>query len=289
MPENFAVKYKSLMVRLSVRGGDEGLVRLAGDLAERFESRLTGIAAYPAMPQMFPSFQIAYGGMVTPDDMIEQYRATAQNQIDEAEARFRSVLQGRACETVWRSAVTDKPIAKYLSQQARSADLFITHPMGVRAPKDAPRMVNVGDIVMNIGRPILMVPPERETLDFGTALIAWKDTRATRRAVWDALPLLMQAKRVVVVQIAADAAADEARAVVSDVADWLGLHGIQAESVIKPAAGNDANRLAAILREFNADLVVAGAYGHARFREWMLGSVTSDLLLHPSVVTLVSH
>ena len=38
-----------------------------------------------------------------------------------------------------------------------------------------------------------------------------------------------------------------------------------------------------------ADLIVAGAYGHSRIREWAFGGVTRDLLLQDHRCTLVAH
>ena len=42
-------------------------------------------------------------------------------------------------------------------------------------------------------------------------------------------------------------------------------------------------------RNEGADVIVAGAYGHSRLREWVLGGVTRDLLLRADMCALVSH
>ena len=36
-------------------------------------------------------------------------------------------------------------------------------------------------------------------------------------------------------------------------------------------------------------MIVGGAYGHSRLREWVLGGVTRDLLLRPARAALISH
>ena len=76
---------------------------------------------------------------------------------------------------------------------------------------------------------------------------------------------------------------------VKDVAEWLGRHGIEADALVLPARGADASRLGAYAREEGVDLLVAGAYGHNRLREWVFGGVTSDLLLKPDCCVLLSH
>ena len=81
----------------------------------------------------------------------------------------------------------------------------------------------------------------------------------------------------------------DARGRLQDVVAWLKGHGIAAKAVAAPTAGNDATHLDAIAREHGAGLLVAGAYGHNRLREWVLGGVTRDLLLRPGRCSLVSH
>ena len=81
----------------------------------------------------------------------------------------------------------------------------------------------------------------------------------------------------------------EARADVADVVGWLKTHSVKAEPLAVAAKGDDAAQLSAIAQDHNADLVVAGAYGHSRLREWVLGGVTRDLLLHAGRCSLLSH
>ncbi|WUR11000.1 hypothetical protein E7V67_014860 [[Empedobacter] haloabium] len=53
----------------------------------------------------------------------------------------------------------------------------------------------------------------------------------------------------------------------TDLAAWLGRHGVQAEVEVGSANGNTAAALPQAARAGGADLVVAGAYGRNRFRE----------------------
>ncbi len=120
-------------------------------------------------------------------------------------------------------------------------------------------------------------------------MIAWKDTRETRRAVLDALPLLQQAARVSIVEATGAEDMADARSHVADVAAWLGRHGVAASGQTVPSDGGDAAQLDAFARDHGADLIVAGAYGHSRVREWALGGVTRSLLMHGSRCSLLSH
>jgi nucleotide-binding universal stress UspA family protein len=109
--------------------------------------------------------------------------------------------------------------------------------------------------------------------------------------VQDAVPLFRLAERVIVVEIvAADDLAD-ARTRTQDVASWLASHGIAASARAVAATTGDAAQLRNIASdlELDAGLLVGGAYGHTRLREWVLGGVTRDFLLRPSRCSFVSH
>ncbi len=274
--------YSTLMVHLDLRPSNEGLLRIAGDLAERCKARIIGIAACQPMP-------IGYGDGYMSAEVVEQDRAERNREIDQAKAGFHAALHGKASDLQWRSIVSYMSLTSYIAEQARAADLLITGPDQKDSSLDSSRMVNIGDLVMRAGRPVLIVPPGVDRLDLGSVVVGWTDSRETRRAVADALPLLQIAGRVLVAEIAAPEDLADAQIRVDDVADWLRRHGVAATSLAAPSKGSDADRLEAIVREHGAGLMVAGAYGHNRLREWVLGGVTRDLLLSPGRCTLVSH
>jgi nucleotide-binding universal stress UspA family protein len=133
------------------------------------------------------------------------------------------------------------------------------------------------------------VPAETTDLDLKSPVIAWKDTRETRRAVSDALPLLKLTVQVAVVEIAPDADISEAFVRLRDVAGWLERHGIAAAVLPQATNGHEMEGLHRMLEDRNCDLVIAGAFGHARLWEWAFGGVTQNLLLSPDRCVLRSH
>jgi nucleotide-binding universal stress UspA family protein len=121
---------------------------------------------------------------------------------------------------------------------------------------------------MQVGPPVLIVPRAADKLKLERVVVAWKDTRETRRAAFDALPLLKKAAHVAVVEIVAEEEMAAARTHIEDVIAWLKRHGVVAVPVASLSTGDDATRLNTTAHEQGADVIVAGAYGHNRLREW---------------------
>lgn len=274
--------YKTLMIHLQLRQSNEGVLSIAADLADRFQAGVIGIAACQPV-------QIVQGDVYVSGDLVDQDRKEILKEIRHAEAAFHKALGPRVDLREWRSAVTLASLPGYLADEARGADLIITGLDRDTSLFDMSRHVDIGDLVMQVGRPVLIVPTTAHALKAERIVVGWKDTRESRRAILDALPLLRRAAQVALVEIADAADLAAARARLADVAAWLKRHGVVAELVASPSTGDDAARLNAIVRDQDAGLVVIGAYGHSRLREWAFGGVTRELLLHTDRCLLVSH
>jgi nucleotide-binding universal stress UspA family protein len=121
-------------------------------------------------------------------------------------------------------------------------------------------------------------------------VVAWKDTRESRRALADSLPFLKAAEQVTVVEVCGKDELADARIRTADVVKYLQRHGVKATA---KAVSAPPDRVSAELniaaQAIGADLIVAGAYGHTRLGEWMFGGVTYDLLHAPERFVLLSH
>jgi nucleotide-binding universal stress UspA family protein len=145
------------------------------------------------------------------------------------------------------------------------------------------------DLVMQVGRPLLVVPPSVRWLDLRSALVAWKDGAEARRAIADALPLLRKTGEVVVAAIAeGENDRSEMLRQADDVVSWLSRHGVHASTMVPERIGNAQIQLDRIAADITAGFVVAGAYGHSRFREWVLGGVTQHLAEQDARCSLLS-
>jgi nucleotide-binding universal stress UspA family protein len=270
------------MVHLDVGSINAARLQMACELADRFHASVVGIAA--AQP-----VQIVYADGYTSGAMIEEDVTTKEQEIVRAEAEFRGAFHKRTNALEWRSTITLDPLSDFISCEASSADFVITGADRNKSMFDASRHVELGDLVMRIGRPVLVVPEGATKPGVDRILVAWKDTRETRRAVADALPLLKKATFVTVVEIALENEMVQSRRRLDQVVEWLKRHGVMAESIVAASTGDDSRRLGGIRSDQNIDLMVAGAYGHSRLRELMLGGVTRDLLKRPEGCSFVSH
>ena len=275
------MSYATLIVHLELGQPNAGLLQVAGDLAERFQARVIGIVACQPM-------QIAFADGYVPGEVFEQDNNERKKEIGEAEAEFRAALQTRAKSLDWRQSIRFEPLAEYVAHQARAADLLIT-AIASADLLDTSRALNTGDLIMQAGRPVLVVPRSVPRLALERALVGWNDSRETRRAILDALPLLKNAAHVTVAEIATPDDMAAAHRHLEDVVAWLRQHGIEADSSATPTTGDDAVGLYTVAQDLGADLIVAGAYGHSRLMEWALGGVTRDLLLKQDYCALLSH
>ena len=261
--------YKTVMVGLALDRPNDACLAVAGDIAERFGARIVGVAASDLRPPMY----FAEGDFA--QKLLDEEAAAIQKRLSELEAEFRASVEKRATSVAWRSARA-LPVP-YMLQQARAADIIV---VGARTgtmvdPYAAP---DPSDLVMQAGRPLIVVPSTVEWLDLRSVLVAWKDVREARRAVFDALPILAAAKEVTIAEIPEqDGRRAEALAHVADVAAWLRSHGITANTVVPEKAGGVTGQLENIAANIGAGAVIAGAYGHSRLREWVLSGVTRHL------------
>lgn len=271
--------YATLMVNLALGSSNRWLLELVTRTADKFGAGVIGLAA--ARP-----IQVVCLDYPVPAALFEEDRKQIAQQVKAAEFEFRSATGSLRNRVEWKAPTTHLPLAQHLASEARSADLIITEK--VDAASDVTRRPDICDLVMKVGRPVLLVPAKASASAFNRVLMAWNDTREARRAIVDSLPFLAKAENVTVVEIAHDQELIEARNRVSEVVAWLARHGVRAELTVVPTSKVTAFQLDDIADQLGADLIVAGASGYSRQRKWVMGDVTSALLAN-SRCALLSH
>jgi nucleotide-binding universal stress UspA family protein len=278
--------YKDLLVHVDDTKGCAKRIEAAVDLAAAHEAHLTGV--YIISEPSPSSFVQGY----LPAELLTTMQWEARERADAALARFGEVAKRNqvAFETrVDRVLYTE--IADALATNGRYADLVI---LGQIDPDDAttgPRYLPE-EVILSGGRPALVMPYIGAGATFGERIIvAWDASREAARAVNDALPLLERAKSVSVVSInPSNQPFGHGEEPGADIGLHLARHGITIDVQRVESRDIDvANTLLSHVANEAADLLVMGAYGHSRLREFVLGGVTRTILSEMTVPVLMSH
>ncbi len=270
--------YKAILVHVETAA--EARTKLAFDLARRHNALLIGLAA--AM-WTSPAVYAAPEVMSLAPEMIEEARERVQTELKGASVLFHQLAEEASVRTEWRS-LEGFPYGA-LCSAANAADLIIAGSLDAGVSEGMIGL-NPGDLLIGSGRPVLVVPGKIEKLEARNITVAWKNTREARRAVADAMPLLAAAETVTLLQIKEPGAETDS---INDIHDLLAGHGVHATIRIVSPGVEPETDLVRMARESKSDLVVAGAYGRSRLREWAFGGVTRGLLKQKAIACQLSH
>jgi nucleotide-binding universal stress UspA family protein len=279
------MSYRSMMVCLDDSARSQQRLDFAIRMALGSEAHLTGVH----LSYMPLASYMAYDGAEPVYAQLEQDLLLRQQ---DAHAAFVDATRRAGLETGWVAARSEA--LDSVALLARGQDLVIA---GQRDPEDATTWIGEGfpgRFLLETARPVLMTPCAGPLQPlFERIAVAWNGSRESARAVADALPLLRQAAHVMVLMVVPPPARHEEPKSVPrpDIMAWLHRHGVRAE-LIEDVGSDDAGEwMLARLGEddLQADLLVAGAYGHSRLSEIILGGVTRTLLRDMTLPILFSH
>ena len=257
--------------------------RFAISVANLFGSHLTGIA-FAYQPQ-FP----VVGYNAIPAEYIDGLWAESRQRASASIATFKEAARGSGLIADAQQIETEIGRAGgVFAQIARRFDLSI-----VKQPE--PSHTEAFDSILEAtlfgsGRPVLIVPYiQKSGLKLGHITVCWDGSRASARAVADALPFLAQATAIDVV-IVGDQQFSNNEISGIDIGRHLARHGFNIEIKRMMAHGIDvSNVILSYAVETSTVLIIMGGYGHSRIREFMLGGTTRDILAGMTVPALMSH
>lgn len=279
--EAFEMSFSTILVYLAPGAANERTVNIARDLAFRMKSRVIGVASADVSP---PTYFL--DGREA-QSLLESMRAKVQIGLSELRESFVRQMHGTEVEHEWRSDIR-RPL-DYLCEHSRAADLIVM-PAKRGVLTDPFKIAKLDAFLVAAGRPVLVVPDSVEFLDLRHIAIAWKETREARRAVSDALPLLKLAKEVSVVEVLeGPSGSTKPTDRLVDLAAWLARHGVSAHGIALEQGNDPGIRLKQFASDAGAGVIVAGAYGHSRLQEFVLGGVTDDLLRTSKACLLLSN
>jgi len=278
--------YKTIVVHVDGSAQQDSRLAASARLAREHDAHLVGSAATGIS---WTDYLILTGSMaapVPPAD-FDDLRRTASLRL-RAFADHAARLGIASVETRLAEDTADGA----LLLQARYADLVVLSRDVDPEPGIAHRVRRLPEHVALRGvRPVLVVPPDYADQPVASTVVAgWDGSKQALRALAAALPLLQSADSVRLVVVNPDRLSDlHGEQPGADIALYLARHGIKVDVVLERTHATVGSTLMAQARAADAGLIVAGAYGHSRYREWVLGGVTRELLERTPVPLLLAH
>ena len=258
----------SVLLNVAPDGGQESRLQAAISLVKRHGGHITCVQTLGVLP-------------VTPDPTITTTEAEGIIDVEEIGREFQKTveagLDGQGVEWSWLRFYGDP--ATILIVRSRLADVIVMSADDSFPP--------VESVALHTRTPVLAVRqqdpnfvPERP------ALVAWNGSVPAANAVHGAMPMFEAMQPVHVLSIDEDGRELPA----SLVQEYLVEHHIESEVHWRASDGETVP--AAILKfaeEIGTGMIVAGAFGHNRLREMLLGSTTRELLEKSSRPLLLTH
>jgi nucleotide-binding universal stress UspA family protein len=273
------MSFASMLFPMDLRPETSRALKIATQIADRYSAHLVGAAAYGAYP-------VVVQGVAVEQVFTAKEEGAIRDYLTKNETEFRDLTKHLSKPVLWRSDI--RPRTDYFIEQSFIADLVIVpHQAGAIGAADG---LDLGELILSAGRPVLVVPVALDRFRLETAIVAWKNTRECRRAMQDALPLLHDAERVILYSVCPEAEAERRKGELDDLQRYLLRHRINAAINMQIASDESAAEcIMQTVEKDRVDLIVTGAYGHGRFEEWIFGGVTRELLRQNRVCCLMAH
>ena len=275
---------KDVVVRLDGTPADDVRLAAVGQIAEIFNSHITGLL-FNVLPPLVPDgFNGAGANEVTKLlDAARQAGDAIEATVFQRLAELPHPANLRRFDVVDHNDTSDTAL-----QVARAADTFVAlRPNGrVSEPEGL-----VENLLFGAGRHLFLVPDDLKLIaPLENVVVAWNGSRESARALAESLPYLHQARKVGVVVVEGRHPTEAEALMGNDAVNHLRHHGINA---IKYRAVGQEDEIADALieecRKLDANLLVMGSYGHSRLHELLPGSTTDRMLRQSPFPLLVAH
>jgi len=287
--------FASILCVIDGGSGSEGGLATAFAVARKFNAYLEVLHVEPNPEDTIPLVGEGMSGVLV-EQVSADLRANAERAAKEARRLFDAEcatfdIQPQDADgyqeagkfvTAWRHIVGRED--QETARRGLLFDLIVVQRPSSEADGAYAPALEAG--LFETGRPVMVAPPSRVSALGKHIVIAWRATREASEAVTGALPLLAAAAEVTVLSLReGHGQEDDPRALVR----FLGLHGVEARcKIVEPRDGAGTSLLAEA-SEVGADLLVMGAYGHSRLREFVLGGVTRGVLTSAAIPVLMAH
>jgi nucleotide-binding universal stress UspA family protein len=282
--------YKTIIVHVDGGAGQDGRLRAAAQLAREYDAHLVGCAATGTS---WFDYAVMSGSAGAPAPLPGSDFEGLREQVRERLAVFEREA-ARLGVASFETRALDDDAGYALMLESRYADLVVLSRDGTVDAESG--MLRRGPhlpefVALNSARPVLVVPPDYlDAAIGGKAVVGWDGGAQAVRAIGAALPLLSRATGVQLALINPERRPGlHGEQPGAAMVRYLARHGVQADVVCERTTATDGEALLKLALAAGAGLLVTGAYGHSRLREWVLGGVTRELLERTSVPLLIAH
>ncbi len=276
--------YRTILLYLDGGARDEAALGVALHVAAFEQAHVAALHVIHPFSPALGAFGDAAAGVIA--DLQRDYVDEAQAAADALRKNAERRAEQAGIPFEWRleegSADDIVPI------QARYADLTIANQIDPDSVNSSRKRGLAIQLVMDSGRPMLVVPYAGTFAAPGKRiLVAWNGSREAARAVHDAMPFLRRADLVSLFSINPRQTDHIAG---FDISNQIARHGVKVEAV-RTVSGDVSvgDLLLSEAADLDADMIVMGAYGHSRLREFILGGASQHILNCMTVPVFMSH
>jgi nucleotide-binding universal stress UspA family protein len=265
---------KNILTPVEQHSALDSVLQTALLFARRFDSYIEGVPLGPDLPDLV-AFDMPVSWSVADQNTWREMAEDGRQRFcdfmkDAGVADHDGKPEGLSWGWAGETALGDSHVSSY----ARIFDLTVLGRPG--AERGDARMASAEAVLFDSGRPILLAPPKAPEKLGETVIIAWNQSTETTRATALAMPVLKQAKKVIVLTIPERKVEGPTG---ERLAHNLRANGVPAEAVDRSGKGKSHGE--AILEHAAAlggDLLVKGAYTQSRLRQMIFGGATSHIL-----------
>ncbi|NNC99842.1 MAG: universal stress protein [Gammaproteobacteria bacterium] len=224
----------------------------------------------------------------SPIDLADQILVNESKLEEDAKDLFESLSQPFSCEKVWKTVnQSEDPVTQLLCTDLIFADQPTGEDLSYFGDKSF-----LNHLILQTKRPVVMIPDGWDQAEMGTSvLLGWNKSAEAMRAVADALPILQSASETRILQIASSSMFHAEPTEAPDIEAYLLGKGVESDLTVEGVSKHESEE-ATLLKwaaDNNINLIVIGGYGHSRWREVVMGGMTSHLIAHSTIPVLLSH
>jgi len=266
---------KCIVVHMAYDKRHLARLRLSVGLATRFDAHLNVVYAAPN-----PDYPAGMIGRAASLAFLDDAKEEEEQRVNAIKAEVEQACAGLRS---WEWNEEHGGVNELMAPWAHLADLVVVEQEPQEHVEDTVLFHMSDHLVVSAGCEMLLVPWNWEgEVEGKRMLVAWKNTAEAIKAIRGALSFLRDAQEVLILASASDPHAEVPG---SDLASYLGHHGIKA--TVLPANKKAGKGILKAAEQHGCDLIVMGAFSHSRLRQLFAGGATDHVMRHTTIPVLM--